>query len=385
MKQNIWIWGYGYIGKLAYKAILCEGKWNIKGIIDNNQKKQGNIVDGIVISSFEAAKEKINDSEIVVCCCRRAIFDIFKGELEKIKHENYIHFDDLNKYPLLFQFMEEGYDNRIISRCCTQQDFEEPEFQAIRMQLEKNINPHCYRRKMWEFVFIIRALEEYGMLKQGKSGLGFAVGLEPLPSYFASKKVRVLATDLSIQDENAKKWADTDQNSKGEIYALYKSHICSKDDFEQYVSYRNVNMNEIPDDIGTYDFCWSSCAIEHVGGLQLSKQFLKNMIQVLKPGGIAVHTTEFNLSSNEETVTKGGDVIFRKRDIEEMKKWFLEHGCHMETSYKRGAKAGDLFVDIPPYKEYDYHLNLQLDQYASTSFAIIVYKLERGETDLHID
>ncbi len=379
MKKDIWIWGWGDIGKLAYKAVLCEGKWNIKGIIDNNPNKQGNIVDGIVISSFDKIKEEIKDLELVVCCCRQNNFVIFKKELEKIGHKQYMHFHELNMYPLLFQFLEEGYDDRILSRCCTQEDFEKPWFKAIRMQLEEQVDWHCCYRKTWEFVFIIKALEEQGMLQAGKKGLGFAVGLEPLPSYFASKKVSVLATDLSIDNEGAKKWADANQNARGNKFALHRNYICSQDDFEQYVSYRDVNMNEIPDDIGEYDFCWSSCAIEHVGDLQHSKQFLKNMIQVLKPGGVAVHTTEFNLSSNDETITEGENVIFRKLDIEEMKEWFAEHRCHMETSYKRGAKKGDLFVDIPPYLQYDHHLNLQLGKFASTSIAIIVRKMKNNE------
>lgn len=98
------------------------------------------------------------------------------------------------------------------------------------------------------------------------------------------------------------------------------------------------------------------------------------MLKVLKPGGIAVHTTEFNLISNNDTVEEGNSVIFRRRDIEEMRDWFISNGHQMETSFVRGSEEGDLFVDIPPFKAEPYHLNLQLDEYIATSFAIIVRK-----------
>lgn len=372
LKKGVWIWGYSDIGKIAYKAIICEGGWDIKGIIDNHPGKQGVSVGKISVTSFDKARNEICDKELVICCCRQNNYNIFKKELRKIGHNKYIHFNDLNMYPLLFQFLEEGYDDRMVSRCCAQEDFENAEFKPLFNHLKWDSDLLPYDRKKWEFAFIIRTLEEHGMLQEGKRGIGFAVGLEPLPSYFADKKVQILATDLSIEDAGAKKWAEDNQNSKGNLTALFNEDFCSREDFDQYVSFRAVDMNQIPKNIGRYDFCWSSCAIEHVGGIELSKQFLKNMINVLRPGGIAVHTTEFNLSSNEDTIEEGNSIIFRKKDIEEMKEWFIEHGCYMETSYKRSAKKGDLFVDIPPFRNQSYHLNLQLREYAVTSFAIIV-------------
>ena len=38
--------------------------------------------------------------------------------------------------------------------------------------------------------------------------------------------------------------------------------------------------------------------------------FIEGAMNLLKPGGIAVHTTEYNVSSNEETIMEGNDVIF---------------------------------------------------------------------------
>ena len=38
-------------------------------------------------------------------------------------------------------------------------------------------------------------------------------------------------------------------------------------------------------------------------------RFLEDSLDCLKPGGVAVHTTELNLSSNEETMETEHDVI----------------------------------------------------------------------------
>ena len=115
-------------------------------------------------------------------------------------------------------------------------------------------------RKAWEYAFIALALEERGMLKPGKRGLGFAVGTEPLPAYFAAKGCEIVATDLNAKEAGA--WSQTGQNTGGDIKKLNSLGICPKPVFEKKVSYRDADMNDIPADLmkEEFDFCWSSCA-----------------------------------------------------------------------------------------------------------------------------
>lgn len=308
---------------------------------------------------------------MILCCCTADNYEIFKTYLEKNNYGRYMHFWDLDMKRSLFQQLEEAAPKRFVSRCCTQGDFCSPHFQKIAEEMHL---PSGIHRKYWEFVYIVQALETNHVLQEHKSGIGFAVGLEPLPSFFAGRKVNILATDLPLTADSAGEWVATGQNAGGNLEKLYNEEICEKSIFQKYVRYRDVDMNHLPDDLGTFDFCWSSCAIEHVGSLRQSKEFLKNMLRVLKPGGIAIHTTEFNLISNDDTVEEGSSVIFRRKDIEEMRDWFTANGHLMETSFVRGSDEGDLFVDIPPFKSEPYHLNLQLDEYIVTSFAIIVQK-----------
>jgi 2-polyprenyl-3-methyl-5-hydroxy-6-metoxy-1,4-benzoquinol methylase len=73
--------------------------------------------------------------------------------------------------------------------------------------------------------------------------------------------------------------------------------ICGLLDFKARVSYRTLDMNYIPEELnGKFDFVWSTCSVEHVGTILLGQRFIINTLNLLKPGGIAIHTVEFNLS-----------------------------------------------------------------------------------------
>ena len=45
-------------------------------------------------------------------------------------------------------------------------------------------------------MYILQILEDHGMLRPGRRGLGFGVGNEPIAAYAAGKSVAILATDL---------------------------------------------------------------------------------------------------------------------------------------------------------------------------------------------
>ena len=277
------------------------------------------------------------------------------------------------------------------SQLCRQEQLESIQFQKMFQELKIQkwfddfaranqimIPAGILHRKSWEFIYITLALAERGMLKEGKRGLGFAVGTEPLPAYFASKGCEILATDLGTEGEGQKVRAEHGQNVNGETALLNKHQICGEKIFREKVTWQNVDMNEIPDELNGFDFCWSSCAIEHVGSLKKSKTFMKNMLKVLKPGGIAIHTTEYNLSSNADTITQGESVIYRKSDILELAHWFRKEGHEIETDFTCGQSEGDLFTDKPPYYQLDprYHLRLDIGGYDSTSIGLIIRKAE---------
>lgn len=381
LTRKVWIWGARNNGPMAARFILYNGG-DVVGFIDNAEDIQGAVVINLPVWRPEDVYERITDEDIVLCCCSEKNNKSIMNQLaehcisDNVKEFNLWEFEGIQQQ--FGDFLEEGYEPRMISKCCNEMDFSQDFFNRISAELPWPDKGRL-NRKIWEFVYIVRALEDQGLLREGKTGIGFAVGLEPLPSYFASKGVAVLATDLGKESDTAKIWIEGNKNAAGDVNKLYKESIVSKEIFNRNVKYMDLDMNHIPDDIGTFDFCWSSCAIEHVGGLNLSKQFLKNMIKVLKPGGIAVHTTEFNLWSNDDTVENGDSVIYRRKDVEEIQKWLLDHGCEMELSFKRGRGSADMYLPLPPYQLEDKrnHLNLMVGQYASTSFGLIIKKNDK--------
>jgi SAM-dependent methyltransferase len=231
-----------------------------------------------------------------------------------------------------------------------------------------------YHRKLWEYCYIAQALSERGKLKQGMRGLGFAVGQEPLAAVFVNLGCQVVGTDLdlSIGDKEQPDWAASGCEHASTLEALNNRGICPPDEFSARASFRYVDMNSIPTDLTGFDFVWSSCAIEHVGSLDLSKHAVLNMMRCLKPGGVAVHTTEFNVLSDQKTVETGYNVIWRKSDLIELSDRLREAGHEMtELDLELGTKLADMYVDEIPYKQQP-HLKLRLLNYIATSIGIII-------------
>ena len=75
--------------------------------------------------------------------------------------------------------------------------------------------------------------------------------------------------------------------------------------FDSRVQFQPADMRTLEGLTGKYDFVWSSCALEHLGTLQAGIDFVVKSASMLKPGGVAVHTTEFNVGSNTGTIELG--------------------------------------------------------------------------------
>lgn len=230
-------------------------------------------------------------------------------------------------------------------------------------------------RKSWEWAAIYETLEQKEKLRPGCKGIGFAVGQEPLVSAFAARGIDILATDLA-PGEISEHWAATGEYAVN-LEALFKPDLVSEEQFHEKVRFAHADMNDIaalPTE--EFDFLWSSCAIEHVGSIELATRFAVGAMRLLKPGGIAVHTTEFNCSSNTATVTEGADVIFRRRDIEELAGRLRLIRCGMEEpDYDMGVDFHDLDYDEPPYfSSGRKHLKLFLGGFVATSFLIVIHK-----------
>lgn len=227
-------------------------------------------------------------------------------------------------------------------------------------------------RKLWEWCYITQALFERGMLRKGRRGLGFAVGREPLSALFANYGCSIVASDLFEEQARDAGWVDTNQHAAS-IEMLNDRGLCDPATFRDHVTFRHVDMNQIPADLQGFDFVWSSCSLEHLGSIEHGLQFIKNAMACLKPGGLAVHTTEYNLSSNNATIEHGSLVLFRQQDIKRLLNKLGVAGHTIDMNFAQGDGFADGFIDLPPYKQ-EVHLRLQIAEYVVTSIGLIITK-----------
>ncbi len=266
------------------------------------------------------------------------------------------------------------------TRICRQNDIEQPWLRHWCQRLE--MQP-IYHRKVWEDCFVVQALWEAGYLEPGRRGLGFAVGAEPLPSLFVSLGAKVLATDLDFEDQRSAAWQSTGQHTGGRLAHLHRPGIVDLDRFGAMCDLRSVDMNAIPEDLfGQFDFCWSVCSAEHLGSIEHGLKFIEQSIRCLKPGGVAVHTIEYNLDEKGPTVDHWPTVLFQRRHIEQLAARLSAMGhALLEPDLSIGADPLDGFVDVPPY-HYQMpeatplhgapHLRLSISGFPATSAGLII-------------
>jgi hypothetical protein len=264
-------------------------------------------------------------------------------------------------------------------RLCRQADIESP---WLRHWTQRARMAPLYHRKVWETAYVLQAIWESGLASPGRSALGFAVGQEPIPAVLAALGMDVLATDLASHDPRAQVWRETSQNAE-ELRALARPAILPDAAFQARCSFRHVDMTAIPHDLlGGFDVVWSSCSLEHLGSIAAGLDFIEAAMACLKPGGLAVHTTEFNLAAGEETIDNWSTVLFRRRDIEACVERLRAAGhTVLPVDFSVGEGLLDLFVDVPPYLPMEDfalrrpttpHLRLSIDGFPATSIGLII-------------
>jgi SAM-dependent methyltransferase len=270
-------------------------------------------------------------------------------------------------------------------KATTQADLESPWFAYWCKQL--NIAP-IYHRKLWEFAYVLQVLFDHGQLRPGASGIGFGCGAEPLASWFAAQQINALISDLPVAEVIGRGWMETGQHASV-VDMAWCEDLVSRKLFDRHVRHRFIDMNAIPALDESFDFCWSICALEHVGSIAQAVAFIENSLSVLRPGGVAVHTTEFNYLSQTETIEQGPTVLFLRRHFEELAAALQAKGHRISgMDFDVGSKPMDQFIDLPPYgpgrgyyaldcrtdHEQAGHLKLSVERYPCTCFGLAIQK-----------
>lgn len=231
-----------------------------------------------------------------------------------------------------------------------------------------------YHRKVWEWCFILEAMRQAGAMVPGKRALGFGVGQERIPAILASRGLEVVATDQPL--ESAGDWVDSGQHA-GALEALRYDSICPPERFGELVSFRPVDMSALPSDLTGFDLLWSSCAFEHLGAPERGTAFVLQSLGCLRPGGVAIHTTELRVDGHHDA-DLGGTVLYAVPTMERLVASLRLRGHHVRANFHVAWDSeADRFVDEPPYTHTPYHLKLRVAGHVTTSFGLIVTKRGR--------
>ena len=276
------------------------------------------------------------------------------------------------------------------SKASTQADIESDWVAYWAAQLKTGV---VYHRKLWELCYVLQAIHQHGYMIPQAKGLGFGCGEEALPSYLAARGVEVTVTDLPPEDARVKGWTETGEYTAS-LEKAFHSNLIDRASFDRKVTLRYVDMANIPNDLRDYDFCWSICALEHLGSIASGLDFIENSLETLKPGGLAVHTTEFNFFNDRETIDNWVTVLFQRKHFQQIAERLRAQGHSVaELDFDVGNQILDKFIDIPPYLNQlpdsirdswspSAHLKLVCDGFVITCFGLIIRKADDPGADL---
>ncbi|RMG61279.1 MAG: class I SAM-dependent methyltransferase [Calditrichaeota bacterium] len=185
------------------------------------------------------------------------------------------------------------------NKLCDAADWFDPVVgEIIRTELHETPRFH---RKQWEFALIFRSLRRLGVVHPRSRGLSLGSGRERLLFTLIAHIEQLVATDLYNPEtvwETARAM-DPEQFVKAE--PPFEAPL-------ERLAVRHMDMREIDFPDRSFDFCYSACAVEHIGGYQDFLTHLNEVYRVLKPGGYYVLTTEFHYG--EETIEDPNNYVF---------------------------------------------------------------------------
>lgn len=187
------------------------------------------------------------------------------------------------------------------SKICDAGDWFDPE---IKLIIENELRETArFHRKQWEFAMIFLTLQKFELLKEQNVGLSLGGGNERVLFSIARHIKKLFVTDLY---DDSTSWDCARTGDPDEFIKASKPFPVD----DTKIKALKMDMRKLDFADNTFDFCYSSCAIEHIGEYQDFLQHFNEVNRVLKPGGIYVLTTE--LQFGEETITDENNFIFTK-------------------------------------------------------------------------
>ena len=206
-----------------------------------------------------------------------------------------------------------------LNKVCRTADAGDPLWRRGYDDLGFSSRPEVFHRKIWEFNQALYGLRTLRRLAPEATALGIGCGHEELMYFLANRIRRVIATDLYegvwIGGES-----DADVLAHPAKYAPFKYR-------EDHLEVRRMDALALAAGDASVDFVFCLSSIEHFGRLRDKLTSLREMYRILKPGGVAVLTTEavlnrlgrgsqyFQMDTLRALVAEAGFVLDQQPDL----------------------------------------------------------------------
>ncbi len=194
-----------------------------------------------------------------------------------------------------------------LNKICDAADWQRPEL--LRIITDEFAEVPRFHRKQWEFAVAFRELERHGLLTENSRGVSFGSATEVMLYAVARRAGHIWATDLYGEDAT---WDIARTKDATQL-------VRSKAPFgypQERLEARSIDMRSLDFADESFDFAYSSCAIEHIGGRADFVKHLQEVRRVLKPGGLYAFTTE--LTYQDQAVEMPGNFYFSRHLLEDV-------------------------------------------------------------------
>lgn len=175
-----------------------------------------------------------------------------------------------------------------VNKVCRTADAGDPLWRRGYDDLGFSPNPDVFHRKIWEFNQALYGLRTLRRLAPEATALGIGCGHEEFMYFLANRIRRVIATDL-YEGEWIGGESDADVLTHPAKYAPFKYR-------EGHLEVRRMDALALEAADRSVDFVFCLSSIEHFGSRRDKLAALQEMHRILKPGGVAVLTTEVVLN-----------------------------------------------------------------------------------------
>jgi len=184
-----------------------------------------------------------------------------------------------------------------ICKVCDIADWDHPAFREQVIEIMRwGPDADLRHRKVWEFAQTIHALRTHQLLDEHAVGLSVAAGRERLLFYLANQIGMVVATDMYGTGPFASREADRRFVNDQRSFEPFEFRM-------ERLKVLFMNALRLQFESNTFDFAYSLSSIEHFGGLGAAIQSLREMVRVVKPGGLVIVTTEVRLNDRPSIET----------------------------------------------------------------------------------